>query len=162
MERYRSPQSFTSAALSIGTPRPLRPHGLDESTTASNTPAVRQHALPRRGRVHPSGTPMFGARQELPVNELGIIQPPEGLDNPEVSEQPTPIIPDMHASGQPERGFMSSLRSGLRRVAKTMEKHHSRQSLYEEYVAEAQAASLRNSQMSPNMNLNPRTYLFEI
>lgn len=149
MDRYRSPQSFTSAAISIGTPRPLRPHGPDEATTASNTPATRQHALSPHTPVIPFGTPMFEAKHNLPADEHGVLQVPEFSADREPLEEPTPTSAYQQES---RRGFMGTLLDGLRRIPRAMEKHHSRQSLYEEYLAEAQTAALRQSQMSPAMN----------
>ncbi|KAI0094652.1 hypothetical protein BDY19DRAFT_988468 [Irpex rosettiformis] len=158
MDHYLSPQPLASAGLNISTPRPLRPHVVDESTTTStsNTPATTwQYALPRQhAPVLPhSGTPMFGARHELPADELGVLQslqsPQEGdMAGREQSRAETVNSSEYRGSWM-GRGFLGALMRGLGKTRKAMEKHHSRQSLYEEYTAEAQAAALRNSQMSP-------------
>lgn len=160
MDRYRSPQSFTSAAINISQPRPLRAHGQDESTTTSmtNTPATGNYALPRHTPVIPhSRTPVYAAQHELPADEVGMLQSPEmsqgGLRT--LRSEESRLDSDYRGSWM-GRGFLGTLMHGLRKTRKAMEKHHSRQSLYEEYAAEAHAASLRNSRMSPDMR--PRTY----
>ncbi|KAI0704845.1 hypothetical protein BC835DRAFT_702487 [Cytidiella melzeri] len=154
MDRYRSPQSFTSAAITIGTPRPLRPHGPDESTTTTNTPATRNHALPRHTPVIPSRTPILDENRELPPDEHGVLQSlytPEGAEMLE-EDSKTETAHHEQMDRMTRTGFIGSLMSGLRRIPKAMQKHHSRQSMYEEYMAEAQAEAIRSSQMSPNMN----------
>lgn len=74
------------------------------------------------------------------------------MPEPELAESSGAPTEDGQMNGRSGRGFMGSFMNGIRRIPKAMHKHHSRQSLYEEYAAEAQAASVRNSMMSPNMN----------
>lgn len=158
MDRHHIPQSFTSAGLNISTPRPLRPHGQEESitTNVSNITTAGHHVLPRQ---HPpvipySGTPMFGYNHELPVDEHGVIQSAQftqGEDTTDAGEsRPETMNGSEYRGSWMDRGFLGTLIRGLGRTRRAMEKHHSRQSLYEEHMAEARASALRASQMSPN------------
>ena len=138
MDRYRNPQSLSGAALTIGAPRPLRPHGEDRlgtPLTRADEPLAHTPVIPQMPGTFP-------------------IAPQENESLPEQAgpaAQPRDVPDDVHASKGGGTSFFGGLLSGLRRVPRAMQKHHSRQSLYEEYVAEAQAsARARFSQMSPN------------
>lgn len=94
---------------------------------------------------------------------LGNFEPPVMMEPPvnepqhygPEAQHMAVLSNDANDKTQPSRGggmgFFGGFMSGLRRLPRAMDKHHSRQSLHEEYMAEAQSiTSARFAHMSPN------------
>lgn len=145
MDRYRSPQlqSLNAAALQIGTPRALRPQARNEERTPART--AHSHVPLAYTPVVP--TQMLSEPSESSFDSSAGPRPQIYTPGPRLTDFPN----DAHDRIQARSGFIGGIVHGLRRIPRAMEKHHSRQSLHEEYMAEAQAAAAaRYSQMSPD------------
>jgi hypothetical protein len=138
MSQFHVPQTAGTAPLSISSPRSLRPREQIQSATPRFYPASPA-TLPRPGHVPDIAVvDEFGQR----VDRQGSTEE----SSPEYTEQAF----DQGTQSSWNGGFIGSLVNGLRRIPAAMAKHHSRESMYSEYVAEAGARAARESRRFAN------------
>lgn len=116
MNPHRSPQA---ASLNIGSPRSLRPRDQLHAPTPRYHPSISQALRSADHIVEPSfddGRGTYDSEPTIPRDET-----------------PTEGTPDSRGR------FMGGLVDRLRRISGAFAKHHSRESLYSEYAAEAEA-----------------------
>lgn len=131
MESYRSPQ--VNPALRISAPRSLRPRD-------------QRHAAEPTTRYTPPATfPIIPVElfNGQPVNQTERAPDPQ-RDFNEVGSSPSSDAESSIEPSSPQgrsRRFVGGFINGLRSIPQAMAKHNSRESLYAEYLAEAEAAS---------------------
>ena len=150
MSHIRSPQPVNPASLNISSPRSLRPR---EQSLPSATP-----------RFHPVSPQAAFASSPIPgivvVDEHGRRldrgHPEPRRSSPESSDDAS------QADAPPLRGqsagFVGGFIHGLRRIPAAMAKHHSRESMYQQYTAEAEARAARDSRRFATPNSECKSF----
>ncbi|EKM61011.1 uncharacterized protein PHACADRAFT_204159 [Phanerochaete carnosa HHB-10118-sp] len=120
MNPYHSPQPGNPASLGISSPRSLRP---------------REQLHASAPRYHPSIPQALYSPSHVPESVADRDQEAHYHDPPALHEEETSMEGTPDSRGR----FMGGLVNRLRRISGAFSKHHSRESLYSEYLAEAQA-----------------------
>lgn len=137
MDHYQPPSTPSTAYPHISGPRLLRPRAGERilGPAPQYPPSAHAPIIPVQQFRH-------DAHQESSEPYASSIEP-SGVS----ALSPSSPYEAPHSADR--TGFMGRLLSGLKRIPNGMAKHHSRESLYAEYLAHSQAVSARNSAMSP-------------
>ena len=129
MSFNRSPQSLNPASLNISSPRSLRPR------EQLHAPAPRYHPSTPQQLYTPDYVP-----ESMPDDQREYQ-----------SERPTQeAASDLGTPESRSRMLVGGLVNRLRRIPGAFAKHHSRESLYSEYLAEAQEMASQGSRRLPS------------
>lgn len=130
MDPHRSPQHMSPASLSISSPRSLRPREQLHAPTPRYRPTIPQ------AFYTPSHAPESASDDGRGEH---YTEPP--MQEEEASEQGSP---------ESRRRFGGGLVNRLRGFPGAFAKHHSRESLYSEYLAEAETVASQDLRRFPS------------
>ena len=139
MDQFRSPQAYNPAALSISSPRSLRPREDLQPATPRHYPRTPQALY----------VPPYSPESRT-EDELDQSPPIQYIERARTQEVPSQGI----SSGRSADFTGGLVDNGLRRIRNAFRKHHSRESLHAQYLAEADAAAARYSQHYPSRGMS--------